>query len=83
MLLVVVLSMMLASMLFAACGEKKKKCHRCGKTEDETELYLFDTSNHPCGDGNYYCGGCYRYVFSTTSVPTVKKEIERIANEEE
>ena len=54
----------------ASCSTKNE-CARCGKTEDETELFLFDKSVHPNADGKYYCSTCYRYVFSATSIPTV------------
>lgn len=59
----------------AACGKKKKRCAKCGRSEDETELFLFSTEDHPGADNKYYCSMCYRIVFSETPVPTVASEI--------
>ena len=78
-----VISLSLAIMLIlvsavALTGCGKKKCAKCGKTEDETQLFLFDTSTHPGGDGKYYCSVCYRSVYSETPVPGVAEEIERV-----
>ena len=63
---------------FALTGCGKKKCAKCGKTEDEVELFLFDTSTHPGGDGKYYCSACYRQVYSETPVPGVADEIAKV-----
>ena len=62
---------------FAAC-ETKKKCAMCGKTEDETELFLFDTSVHPGADGKYYCSMCYRIAFSEAQIPGIADEIDKV-----
>ncbi|MBR4429991.1 MAG: hypothetical protein IKZ29_02595 [Clostridiales bacterium] len=63
---------------FALTGCGKKKCAKCGKSEDEVELFLFDTSTHPGGDGKYYCSACYRQVYSETPVPGVADEIAKV-----
>lgn len=78
-----VLSLTFAAVLilvsaFALTGCGKKKCAKCGKTEDEVQLFLFDTSTHPGGDGKYYCSACYRQVYSETPVPGVADEIAKV-----
>ena len=59
----------------AACGDKKKRCAKCGRSEDETELFLFSTEDHPGADNKYYCAMCYRIVFSEAPIPTLASEI--------
>ena len=74
---IVILCAIVLVLSFAAC-ETKNKCARCGKTEDEANLYLFDASVHPNGDGKYYCSNCFRSVVSETPIPGVADEIERV-----
>lgn len=71
----VIISCILLS-VFTLTGCGKKKCAKCGKTEDEVQLYLFDKENHPGGDDKYYCSICYRIVFSETPDPIAAEAIE-------
>lgn len=71
-----IMLIVVSAVALTGCG--KKKCAKCGKTEDETQLFLFDTSTHPGGDGKYYCSACYRQVYSETPVPEVADEIAKV-----
>ena len=66
-----------------ACGDKKKHCAKCGRSEDETELFLFSKEDHPGGDGKYYCATCYRVVYAETPIETVASEIAEMLAETE
>ena len=67
----------------AACGDKKKRCAKCGRSEDETELFLFSTEDHPGADNKYYCAMCYRIAFSEAPIPTLASEILAQMSEED
>ena len=77
----VILVLLIAVIPLASC-KQKRRCADCGKTEDETELFLFSSDEYPEGDDNYYCSVHIRPRIGSQQIPGVAEEIEKAIGSE-